>query len=287
MDLLLKSFHPYHLNVKWLEERFKQFCKKKYELEKVATEKRVKHAPFHRKVIHKLFGRNSSIGKIILYHDDTDFKKYMSTTCHFPPTETRDKKEQIVEASVQLGILKIAMDLVDSVKHDCDTYTSVLLLFELINMAFFCKEEYIKNTHPKRRWIVLYLCDIIHNITFQKCSYEFSTSNDGLQAESLLQEMRCIMMSMFQTPRVFSVVDKMYRDGDPSFTKEPIPLSSTYFSYHSRLRGRTILGLNEKKDKIHTEYTSPISSMNAMPMPDTLAPACTGSTPTKIDDTDL
>jgi hypothetical protein len=289
IDYILHSFHPDFVDVQRLEKKFKEFCSRKYQVEMLTTQKRLKYAPYHSKVVHKIFGRESSTSKVLLYHDEDTYKDYMKLiTRNKTNPQMKNNKDRVVQASVLTGVVSDAKSLVMSVRSDAHLYLDVLTLFELVNMTYFCKDDYICNTHPGRRWIVEYLCETVSNITSHKCGFDFSVDSQGLQTETLLKEVRSILLSC--TPpmkRPINIAVKKRGHYTPLLLHIPEPLSSSYYAHHSRLKGRTIIGRNETRHKIPTTYSSPISNTIAKPMPDTLLPACTGSMLTRMEDTDL
>lgn len=287
-ESILCSFHPQFINIPWLEKRFKEFCSKKHDVDMKTIQLRLTHAPNHAKVVNKIFGRDSSTSKVLMYHDDKTFSEYLQLTSRKDVPQKLDYKGKIGQASVLMGAVSDMESLVVAVMYNTPLYVDVLTLFELVNMTYFCKTDYLHDTHPSRRWIVNYLCDIVSNVTSYTSSYDFSIDCQGLQTEKLLKEVRSTLLSCVPIKRMSTHIDVTERDKcSQTILDIPRPLSSTYLAHVSRLRGRTILGKNEQRYDALTTYTSPISNTIAKPMPETLLPACTGSIVTKMDVTDL
>lgn len=291
VDYIVRSFHPAFIDVSWLEARFKEFCSRKYKVDMTTTMKRLKHAPYHAKVIHKLFGRDSSTSKVLLYHDKETFDDYMKLITrneHHPHISMSSNKGRVAQASVLTGVLSDAMGLVESVRWDTRLYIDVLTLFEIVHMTYLCKDEYVCNTNPNRRWIVDYICEMVSNVTSYKCSFSLSTDSDGLLTESLLRDVRCILLTCLSPMKQPSIITVLKDEEKTSVILDAhAPLSSSFVAYHSKMKGRTIIGRNETRLELHTTNNSPISSTIARPMPDTLLPACTGSMLTRIEETDI
>ena len=288
-DYLVRSFHPDFVDIKWLEERYELYCVTKHDLEVTTTLKRLQHAPSHPKVVHKIFGRDSSTSKILLFHNEKTYEEYMNLiTRKTKQTSYTDFKDRVAHASVQTGVLSDSKSLVQSLRSDRQRYVDVLTLYELIHMTYFCKDEYTLNTHPQRQWIIDYLCELVKNVNSQTCDFRFSVDCQGLQTESLIKEVRSILLSSFTPvihPRCITVISDAKMGPTPLDVHTPI--SSSYDAHHTKIKGRTIIGRNETRHSLPTTYNSPISSTIASPIPDTLLPAWTGSMLTRMEDTDL
>ena len=244
-DYLMLSFHPDLYNVSWLEARFQVFCENKSKVDVKNTMRRLKHAPVHPKVVHKLLGRHSSTSKAFLHKDSQTFKQYLDLITHdTDPNPLEEPKHLLSRATVQCSALGDAKNLIKHLRGDQTIYTDILTLFELVNMTYFCKEEYMRNTDPSHIWIVHYICQLVDNITFHKTDHSFAHKARGLQTESLLKTVRATMLSvrlptMIERP-IFVSPAKIPHP--PTSPLPETPLIDRYPAFHSDLKGRTLIG---------------------------------------------
>ena len=131
IDYIVHSFHPDFVDIPWLEKRFNEFCSRKYHVEMIITQKRMRYAPYHSKVLHKIFGRENSTSKVLLHHDEDTYKDYMRLiTRNETHPQMENKKDRVAQASVLTGVVSDAKGLVESVRYDTQIYLDVLTLFE-------------------------------------------------------------------------------------------------------------------------------------------------------------
>jgi hypothetical protein len=257
----------------------------------ITTQRRLMYTPVRPMVVHKVLGRENSLSKVLMYHDEDTFQEFMGLISDDQDDQdiptTYNLKDRLGVASILTGVMKDAKDLVESIRHYHDLYVDVLMLFELVNMTFFCKEEYLKNTDKTKQFIIHHICRLVKNVSSEICSFQFATDNEGLQTESLLKDVKCMIFSSISSHPHVEQIGRVIQNTDIRNTGKP--MTDTYRAYHAKLRARTIIGRNEMRDpkKPHTMYTSPISRAIARPIPDTLLPACTGSMLTKMESTDL
>lgn len=204
MDWIVKSFHPICNDVQWLRQRFDAFCQAKLHIDFAWAQTRLKHAPVHAKVLHKLFGRHDPISSFLLHHgeDKNLFESYISDVFGEKGIEKRmmeTTKDRIALACALTGPLRDAKQVMGSLLTDRSGLTvDTLMLFELVHMTIFCKEEYMSNVKASHQGIVDYICHLVEKASLNEtCLPLLAIDSDGLETQTLLRNVTSLVMSCY------------------------------------------------------------------------------------------
>ena len=131
------------------------------------------------------------------------------------------------------GPLKDAKLLVETLKYEqTDLYVESLQLFECIHLTFFDKDVYKESN----KFIVDYICDVTKATTFNDNSYTFSLENNGLQTDTMLQNIKTIVSSSSSSSFISKKIK--YEPNNKVYSK--------YDAYYDEMRSRTLINSNEK-----------------------------------------
>lgn len=252
MDWLIKSFHPTCHDVQWLQQRFDAFYKAKLQIEFLWTQMRLKHAPVHAKVVHKLLGRHNPVSELLLHHgDDRDLlESYINDMFGKKGIENEmldTVKNRIALTCALTGPLRDANQLVSSfITSDGDLRVDTLMLFELVNMTVFCKNEYMSNVKPHHQWIVNYICQMVKEVSLNEVSLPFAIGSDGLVTHTLLKQVQSLISSCYPNQRVHQQIHVA-----PMTDEDPCPSISVWHrAFLNEMKGRLIV----QKKTYHKDF---------------------------------
>lgn len=228
------SFHPIHYDISWLEERFDILCTIKEKIDMNAIETKIKHATLHPKIIYKFLGRHNRMATLFVQNNIEAIKSFLDFQNH--SVDDCDIKTLFAYAVCITGPLKNAKLLIESLKHERTyqhVYVEVLQLFECFHLTFFDREVYGNTPYNT---VIDFICDATKATIFNDNSYNFSLQNNGLQTETLLQNIKAIVSSLSKCTE--KEVDCKEQYNSPLFTK--------YDAYFDNLRSHTLITSNEK-----------------------------------------
>ena len=233
------SFHPSKYSLSWLEQRFEKLCQIKKRIDILSTKTKLKHTPLHPKIIYKFLGRHSNLASLFVQNNIGAIKSFLKFQDNGDDDDDDDEQQQDNDLKSLLslaicitGPVRDAKLLVQSLKtSQKDLYVDCLQLFECVHLTFFDKDVYADSND----FIVDHICDITKSTTFNENSYYFSLQNTGLQTETMLDNIRAIVVSS----SVGSYKEIKYGKRDC--------LYSTYDAYYDSLRSRCFINSNEKQ----------------------------------------
>lgn len=212
MDWLVKSFHPTCHDVHWLQQRFDAFYQAKLQTDFEWAQMRLKHAPVHAKVVHKLFGRHDPVSDLLLHHgeDKNLFESYVYDMFGERGIEKRmleTVKDRIALTCALTGPIRDAKRVMSSLlTSGTELKVDTLMLFELVHMTVFCKEEYMSNVKPCYQWVINYICHLVQKVSLNETSLPFAIDSNGLETDTLLKQVRSLMLSCYPNQQVQQVI---------------------------------------------------------------------------------
>jgi hypothetical protein len=234
MDWLDRSFNPGSNNRSWMEERFKLFCSNKISIDYRAAKKRLLHAPFHPKVVHKMLGRHHPLSSVLLHEEGDVFIRYVQERYgdYIPLDIYYDcrlaQSHCLALACTITGPLSDALLLVEAVAPIPSLQREVLVLFELVHMTYFCREEYLLHTEKTKHVYITYICSLVKKAGLNQCDMSFALDCDGAQTDSLLARVRSLFLyhPKTPTPEVHGIVPIGYLpNGLRNYMKGRLPLA--------------------------------------------------------------
>ena len=188
------SFHPILYDISWLEERFNILCSIKEKIDMNAMKIKIKHATLHPKIIYKFLGRHNHLATLFVQNNIEAIKSFLDFQNH--SVDDSDIKTLFAYAVCVTGPLKDAKLLIQSLKHERiyqHVYVEVLQLFECIHLTFFDREVYRDTPHNT---VIDFICDATKATLFNDNTYNSSLQNNGLQTDTLLQNIKAIVSSL-------------------------------------------------------------------------------------------